>query len=69
MSFSSANKYKMAMHSIYAAQKITCELDKEQPRNLDYMLAVNILTAFVLLRINKLKEAVQFLDIAEKILK
>ena len=67
--YSNTGKYKMAMHCIYAAQKITCELDKDQPRNLDYMLAVNILTAFILIKINKLQEAVQFLEISDKILK
>jgi hypothetical protein len=37
------------------------------PRNLDYLLAVNTLTSFLLLQIKKPTEALEFIKIAERI--
>lgn len=44
-------KYKTGLKAIYAAQTIVSELDETLERNLDYIMAVNTLTAFLLLSI------------------
>lgn len=55
------------MKAIYAAQTIVSELDETMERNLDYIMAVNTLTAFLLLSIQKPVEAMEFILIAERI--
>ena len=60
-------KYKMALKAIYAAQKIVSDLDENVGRNSDYLLAVNTLTSYLLLQIEKPQEAVEFILIAEKV--
>lgn len=59
---------KICLSCLFAAIKIAAELDKEQPRNLDYILSTNALTAFVLLKLGKAKEAHEFIVLAEKVL-
>ena len=44
-------KYKTGLKAIYAAQTIVSELDETVERNLDYIMAVNTLTGFLLLSI------------------
>ena len=51
---------------MYAAQKISSHLNQKNPRNLDYVLIVNILTSLTLLKIAKPHEALSFINIAEK---
>ena len=51
---------------MYSAQKISSHLDQKNPRNLDYVLIVNILTSLTLLKIAKPHEALSFINIAEK---
>ena len=60
-------KFKTGLKAIYAAQTIVSELDETVERNLDYLMAVNTLTAFLLLSIEKPVEALEFILIAERI--
>ena len=60
-------RYKTGLKAIYAAQTIVSELDETVERNLDYIMAVNTLTAFLLLSIQKPQEALEFILIAERI--
>ena len=60
-------KYKTGLKTIYAAQTIVSELDETCERNLDYIMAVNTLTGFLLLGIEKPVEALEFILIAERI--
>ena len=55
------------MKAIYAAQTIVSELDETVERNLDYLMAVNTLTGYLLLSIDKPVEALEFITIAERI--
>ena len=55
----------MALKCCFLAQKITASLDRKIPRNLDFILAVNVMTSIVLLKIRKPKEALEFIKIAE----
>ena len=50
---SKKKKFKFGLKSLYAAQTIASELDETVERNLDYILAVNTLTAFLMLSIDK----------------
>ena len=59
-------KFKFGLKAIYAAQTIVSELDETVERNLDYLMAVNTLTAFMLLSIQKPVEALEFILIAER---
>ena len=52
---------------MYAAQTIVAELDETVERNLDYLIAVNTLTGFMLLSIHKAQEALEFILVAERI--
>ena len=60
-------KHKTGLKAIYAAQTIVSELDETVERNLDYLMAVNALTGYLLLMIERPKEAIEFISIAEKI--
>lgn len=53
---------------MFAALKVVALLDRDHPRSLDYILAVNTITAFILLRLGKPGEAAEFAQIAEKVL-
>jgi hypothetical protein len=59
------NKFKMALKCCLLAQKITANLDRKLPRNLDFILSVNLITSIVLLKIGKPVEAFDFILIAE----
>ena len=61
------HKYKTGLKAIYAAQTIVAELDETVERNLDYVVAVNTLTAYLLLSIAKPAEALEFIQMAERI--
>ena len=52
---------------MYAAQTIVADLDETVERNLDYLIAVNTLTGFLLLSIQKPEEALEFILVAERI--
>jgi hypothetical protein len=70
VSYQRYGKNKNALNCIHAAQKISTiyKTDQEDPRSLDYTLAANTFTAFMLLKIGKLPEAHDFILISEKIL-
>lgn len=42
-------------------------MDEKEERNLDYLISVNTLTAYLLLEIDKPAEAFEFITIAERI--
>lgn len=44
-------KFKSALKSNYAAQTLVADLDESSLRNLDYLVAINTLTAYLLLMI------------------
>ncbi len=50
-----------------AAEPDSGALEKMEPRELDYILAVNCATSFMLLKVGKLKEAHDFIISCEKI--
>ena len=60
-------KFKTGLKAVYEAQTIVSELDETIERNLDYIMAVNTLTGFLLLGIHKPQEALEFILIAERI--
>lgn len=60
-------KFKAGLKAIYSAQTIVSELDETSERNLDYIMAVNTLTGYLLLSIEKPQEALEFIMIAERI--
>jgi len=43
-------------------------LENVEPRHLDYILSVSTLTAFQFMKIGKLKESLEFIKNAEKVL-
>ena len=55
----------MMLTSVFAAQRITSSLDRDLPRNLDYIVAVNTLSALILTKIGKADEALEFILAAE----
>ena len=55
-----------ALRALFPAQKLVSELDESSQRNFDYIVSVNCLTAFVLLRLQQPQDAVEFVGIAEK---
>jgi len=65
--FASKKKFKGGLKAIYAAQTIVSELDETQERNLDYIMSINTLTAYLLLQIEKPQEALEFISIAERV--
>ncbi len=60
-------KFKAGLKAVYAAQTIVSELDETVERNLDYLMAVNTLTGYLLLMIDKPQEALEFIQIADRI--
>lgn len=64
---SQRKKFKMGLKAIYAAQTIVSDFDESVERNLDYLMAVNTLTGYLLLSIEKPAEALEFITIAERI--
>ena len=57
---------KIMLSCIFSAQRITSSLDRDVPRNLDYIIAVNTLTALILTKIGRSDEALEFILAAEK---
>jgi hypothetical protein len=53
MMHSKKRKFKTGLKAVYAAQTIVSELDETVERNLDYLMAVNTLTGYLLLMIDK----------------
>lgn len=60
------SKYQQALACIHQAHQISAQLQNTCPRNLDYILAVNLMTAYLLLKIKKPQQACEFLVIAEQ---
>lgn len=48
--------------------RIAAEQPKEHPRYLDYIMAANTLAAFILVRMERAKEANEFILMAEKVM-
>jgi hypothetical protein len=46
-------KFKPGLRANYTAHVIASELDETVPRNIDYLIAINTQTAYLLLVINK----------------
>jgi len=67
MLFTKKKRPKQGLKSIYHAQTIISVLLESVERNLDYLLAVNTLTGYLLLLADKPKEACEFLGLAEKV--
>lgn len=63
----SKRRFKTGLKAIYAAQTIISEMDETEERNLDYLMAVNTLTGFLLLSIERPSDALEFITIAERI--
>jgi hypothetical protein len=55
------NKFKLGLRANYTAHVIAAVLDENVPRNLDYLIAINTQTAYLLLVINKPSEALDFI--------
>lgn len=59
-------KFKLGLRANYTAHVIAAELDEKVPRNLDYLIAINTQTAYLLLVINKPQEALDFILAAQR---
>ena len=57
-------KFKSGLKANYTAHVIASCLDEKKPRNLDYLIAINTQTAYLLLMIGKPAEALDFILIA-----
>ena len=57
-------KYKAGLKANYTSHVIASSFDENQPRNLDYLIAINTQTAYLLLMIGKPAEALDFILIA-----
>lgn len=58
MSYQKCKKYKLALNTIFSAQKMMTDLhspENHHPKHIDYILAVNLVTALVLLKVGKVK--------------
>lgn len=53
-----SSRFKAALRVTYVAQTIVSELDDTQARSLDYLLAVNTLTGYLLLLCKKPQQAI-----------
>ena len=60
-------RFKTGLKSVFAAQTIVSALDDSVERNQDYLIAINTLTGYFLLQIDKPKEALEFIEIGESI--
>ena len=65
--YAKKKKFKTGLKAIYQAQTIVAMLDETIDRNLDYLIAVNTLTGYLLLQIEKPLEAYEFLVLAERV--
>jgi hypothetical protein len=71
VSFSRVGKYSQALKFMEVTHHVVRgihTLDYHQPRDMDYLLAVNTLTAYLLIRANKLEEALKCLDFAQTLI-
>mgnify|MGYP006893254544 CR=1 FL=1 len=71
VSFSKAGKYKQALGYIEITHGIVEGMHSSShhnPRNIDYVLAVNTMTAYLLLKTSKIEEALTCLEYAEKLI-
>lgn len=59
-------KFKTGLKANYTAQTIIADLDESVDRNLDYLVAVNTLTTYLLLVIGKPQEALEFVNTSQK---
>ena len=64
--FIKKNKDKKALKTLYLSQGIVSELDENVHRHFDYIVSVNCLTAYLLIKVEQPKEAQEFIQIAEK---
>jgi hypothetical protein len=64
--FTKKRRIKQGLKAVYQAQTICTSLDESNERNLDYLLSVNTLTAYLLLLTEKPLEALDFLVLAER---
>jgi hypothetical protein len=55
------HKPKKALRAIYQAQKICSDLDETVERNLDYILAINVLSAHLLITMEQPNDALEFI--------
>jgi hypothetical protein len=60
------NKFKTGLKANYTAHVVAADLDENVHRNLDYLIAINTQTAYLLLMINKPVEAIDFILIAQR---
>jgi hypothetical protein len=60
-------RLRAALKINYTAQTIVSELDENEQRSLDYLMAVNTLTSYLLLLVKKPAEALEFIKITERI--
>ncbi len=61
-------KESKALQVLFEMQKIICDLDETVSRNKDYILVVNCLTSYILIRIQKQEKVLSFLEISERTL-
>ena len=54
-------KFKLGLRANYTAHVLAADLDVSVPRNLDYLIAINTQTAYLLLVIHKPVEALDFI--------
>ena len=59
-------KFKAGLKANYTSHVIAADLDDAAPRNLDYLIAINTQTAFLLLLVNKPAEALEFILVAQR---
>jgi hypothetical protein len=63
--YAKKDKLKTALKSVYQAQTIVSRLDETIERNLDYVIVVNMLTSYLLLKVNRAAEALEFIELAD----
>lgn len=54
-----------ALVSLFEMQKMVSGLDETVPRNMDYILAVNTLTTYALIRIRRQDKVISFLEVSQ----
>lgn len=67
MLYSRRKRSRAGLKSVFHAQTIVQSLDETNLRNMDYSLAVNTLTGYLLLQLEKPAEALEFFSMAEKL--
>jgi hypothetical protein len=64
--YQSHSKARAAMYCLRKAEEIVKRLDHQSPKNVDLILAYNIITAFILLKLGKPKQSVSSLTKAQE---